>query len=886
MKKQIAVLMAAATAVTTVAPVLASADVNNYDASTSEVVKKITDALNTRYKDKTANGITASNADVADAYMNSVYAVAISVPKGQSVDTNKYDVVALSSSKYNNTSVATAFVDAFKDEADKAKETTADETAQVTTNDIYIVRDASKVQGLIENLVIGKNQDVKVAIVAKGVKDGAATEVLTDKHYVVGNVNDTDTEVSLKTLADELSKEAGKPVTYVDKHVVTYNNNKKDVTKVKLTLKSGKEYTLEANDKAFDLNKPLNKNGQEVDLTNANAQNVLDTIEGFKFEENHDGKEATVLLPLGDTTVYTVQDVMTSSIELGKIFGNKEGYTKNGADFVNSIIDARNPGSHQFNYNGVNYTIVKEDGTKYDKKDSISSDDAFFDNNNVNNNLKPKIEKDGDSYTLRVNVRVQNENSGLKPVTLQFVIKGDNQKDLAIVLSNLENENNVVAGHFTRLQGANRYATAIAVSQENYSNPQSANTVVIVGGEALMDGLSAVPLAKAKNAPILLANPKTGLDDATLNEISRVTKDLNRKTVYVVGGKNSVPESVVKQLEDKFGAVVLRVSGSDRYDTSLEVAKRLGYDGDLGDTVKKTVSEIKENYDNALETKKTNDANVTKLQKAFDDALKAYKEADEAFAKNGADDDGTLAKAKTDATKVKADAETSLELAKKDAEKSNSTYDEAKKAYQSAEKKTSTVIETAKLGNIYIVGGDGAADAMSISPVAASVNNGKVSPILVVPKTGLKRSTRDFIKNFEGKKFLIGGESVLSSDVYRDINGSKVSGDVSRISGSNRFDTNVQIIKEFYGTAPGKMSVNGAIFTSGDNKYLVDAQTAGPLATTKNAPIVLTGSKLTDDQVNLLKKNGVLDGVKTNVYQVGGVVSSDVMSVVVDKLGL
>lgn len=804
MKKQIAVLMAAATAVTTVAPVLASADVNDYNASTSEVVSKITNALNKRYKNKTEDGINASNANAVDAYMNSVYAVAIKLPSSlNSAQLDKYDVVELAKSKYNNTPVY--------DEI-----TSKDVFGTSNVNRVYIVKDASKVQGLIENNVIGKgtNDVVKVAIVAKGDKDGSAVETLTDKHYVITknkdaikNIDD-ETEVSLSKLANELKKELynkdanGKKLSYVDTLKITIKGEDekpavegtdyegKKVTKVKLTLESGKEYTLEANDKAFDLAKPVDKDGNEIDMTKANAQNVLDTVEGFKYLENKDNKEATVVIPLGDTDVYTVQDVSSSTLELGKIFSKKDGYTVEGKDLVNGIVDARNfkNGNANFNFRGVNYTLAYKNGAgPITNKDH--TDDAFY----TSGDLKPKIEKVGNGYVLRYNVSVVNTNDNTGNVVLQFVIKGDSQKDLATVLNDLNGSNSVVAGHFTKLEGANRYETAIDVSVEKF-DPETADTVVIVGGEALMDGLSAVPLASAKNAPILLAHPKTGLDNKTMSEIKRACKGLSRKTVYVVGGENSVPASVVKQLEDKFGAVVERVSGSDRFDTSLEVARRLKYD---------------ENVD------------VNK--------------------------------------------------------------------------------------NLFIVGGEGAADAMSISPVAATnMNNdikkadskkkAKVSPILVVPKTGLKRTTRNFITEFKGDKYIVGGENIVSSDVYRNIVTTKEAGDVSRISGGNRFDTNVQIIKEFYTEKTdsnkdnllddNKIVVNGAVFTSGENKYLVDPQTAGPLAAEKQAPIVLSGSKLTNDQVNLLKDKGVLSDVKTDVYQIGGVVSADVMSVVVDKLGL
>lgn len=786
MKKQIAVLMAAATAVTTVAPALASAaDVNNYEVSASEINAKMKAALNERYKNKTEDGINASNANEVDDYLNSRYAVILYVKGGDLTGGQLDGLVPFGSAdnKYNTSKI----VNALKD----GNENNSVFGVKYDASKLYVVKNASKVQNLIENKVIGAkdSSDLQVAIIDKGIKDGSAVETLTDKHYVVGVGDETDTTVSLNTLATKLATKVGEPKTYVDTLKVTTEDGEKPiegandfegktVTKVKLTLKSGKEYTLEANDKAFNLEKPLDKNGKELELANA-AQNIYDQVDSFKFIENKDNKKDTIVLPVGDTDVYTVEDVQASTVELGKIFTKKDGYTKEGADFVNSIVDARNGknGNFGFNYNGVNYDLMIPDGDGY--KEPTSEDEAkgaFSD---------PIIEATSNGYQLRYNVMVKNSNDDLKPVKLQFVIKGDSQKDLNIVLRDLQGTNTVAQGHFTRLEGADRYATAVEVSVEKF-DPKDADTVVIVGGEALMDGLSSVPLAAAKNAPILLSHPKSGLNDATLNEISRACRDLNRKTVYVVGGENSVPEKAVKQLEDKFGAVVVRVSGSDRYDTSLEVAKRLTYDKDV----------------------------------------------------------------------------------------------------------------TPGTSNLFITGGEGAADAMSISPVAATKSDGvgsdtvygtgNVTPILVVPKDSVKRSTREFIGDFKGQGYIIGGESTVSTNAYRDLN-QAMPQKITRIAGSDRFDTNVQILDKFYSKSDSTnktIVVGGAIFASGDNKFLVDAQTAGPLAASKNAPIVLAGSKLTNDQVDLLKNDGLLSGLHSGIYQVGGVVSSDVMSVVVDKLGL
>ena len=78
MKKQIAVLMAAATAVTTVAPVIANADVNVHkDTAVSTVVEKAQKALAERYNDKKVDGLGNSSANDVDPVLNSRYIVLV-----------------------------------------------------------------------------------------------------------------------------------------------------------------------------------------------------------------------------------------------------------------------------------------------------------------------------------------------------------------------------------------------------------------------------------------------------------------------------------------------------------------------------------------------------------------------------------------------------------------------------------------------------------------------------------------------------------------------------------------------------------------------------------------------------------------------------------------
>ena len=755
MKKQIAVLMAAATAVTTVAPAIANADVINHDkVSANEVHAEIKKALDTRYADPTEDGLDGAGKNAVKAYMNSRYEVILSTGKKQLNDDELegYGLVKISDHVYNKVGAA--------------------------VDNEYVVTDAEAVKPLIEKLMATPDKDksvaTKVYVVDKGIDGTSAYRKTKNKHLVKkADLKDADTEYAYEDLLADFKKleaagKAGK-VSFVEKV-------EESTGEFKVVLKSGEVLKFQINGDAVDIMDTRTKDDKNLDLkidTNTlvvhNEQSVANQVAKFGPMANKDDVEVKVDVPFGDTDVYTVNDVELTPIDLGTVYTKAEGYTQAGADLINKLIVARrgdkkdHKAKFSFNHAGVNYVLANNK-----RKPVKSVDEARA----AINTAEAKIDAVGDHYILRLNVTVLDKNDKDRFKTLQFKFEGKTQEDLARVLADLKGDTEVVVGKFTKLAGANRFETAIEVSKARFGYKE-ADTVVIVGANALMDGLSAAPLAAAKKAPVLLADSKAGLGRSTMDEIDRACKDLNRKTVYVVGGSNSVPQSVVKQLEDKFGAVVVRLSGDDRYDTSMEVASRL----------------------------------VT-------------------------------------------DKHVNTEL--------------------------------------FVVGGDGAADAMSISAVAAKKDaDKKVSPILVVPQKGIKRTAREFIKAKEFEtSYLIGGETTASTQVFRDLqetvkmNPSKnnvKTNTVKRLAGINRYATNVAVVKEF-----DMANLKGLDITSGDNKYLVDAQTAGAFAAENDAAILLTGSALTKDQKDLLKDMKL----KTGVYQVGGVVSANVMKEVVDILGL
>ncbi|OAA83202.1 cell wall-binding repeat-containing protein [Clostridium ljungdahlii] len=118
-----------------------------------------------------------------------------------------------------------------------------------------------------------------------------------------------------------------------------------------------------------------------------------------------------------------------------------------------------------------------------------------------------------------------------------------------------------------RYGGINRYETAAKVCDAGWTS--SSDYAVLVNGENYPDALSAAPLAKKNNAPILLTDGQV-LNPYTSSEITR----LNVKNIFIVGGRYVVSQSIEDSLKAR-GIKVTRIEGKDRYDTSIQVAGKL-----------------------------------------------------------------------------------------------------------------------------------------------------------------------------------------------------------------------------------------------------------------------------------------------------------------------
>lgn len=126
------------------------------------------------------------------------------------------------------------------------------------------------------------------------------------------------------------------------------------------------------------------------------------------------------------------------------------------------------------------------------------------------------------------------------------------------------------AGYVTdveRVAGGDRIATAVAASAHGFDQ---AGTVVIARADDFADALSAGPLARTLDAPLLLS-ARDALPTVVADEILR----LGATQAIVVGGEAVVAGRVAEDLT-ALGLAVERLFGPDRFATAAAVAGRAG----------------------------------------------------------------------------------------------------------------------------------------------------------------------------------------------------------------------------------------------------------------------------------------------------------------------
>ena len=291
-----------------------------------------------------------------------------------------------------------------------------------------------------------------------------------------------------------------------------------------------------------------------------------------------------------------------------------------------------------------------------------------------------------------------------------------------------------------RISGENRVQTAIEVSKKMFK--EGTNKVVLANQDNYSDVLTAAPFAKANNASLLYISSKS-ISKEVMSEISR----LKAKEITIIGGEKSVDEGLKKELE-KRNFKVDRLSGSDRYKTSAQIAAKL-----IGD--KTTTLEIAsgENYADALSLNNAAEKDkapillvrVNAIDKSVEDVIKSSKASliniagrEKSVSENTKANIKKISKATINRIGGANRYETSILLAK---------YSGAKEV-------------------VVVASGEDFADALVAAPFSAQ----QKGAILLTNKDKLSDNAEKFIKDTKfNKSYVIGGEKSVSEKVIEQL---------------------------------------------------------------------------------------------------------------------
>lgn len=361
---------------------------------------------------------------------------------------------------------------------------------------------------------------------------------------------------------------------------------------------------------------------------------------------------------------------------------------------------------------------------------------------NIDNSLASSIQKKLINYTKAYNRGVKNNNFYVVKYTnmpaalaeVGFMTNKDEAEKLktysyqeklvnAIANGILERFGESTSDEYTsfnveRLYSSDRYETSYSIFRKGWT---SSSYAVLASGTDYPDALCATPLAAKYNAPILLVSNNSLENQKSLKAI---LKEKGVTDVFIVGGKGAVPETFEEELLNE-GISSKRLSGANRYGTSIAIAKEVGLNN----------------------------------------------------------------------------------------------------------------------GEVFLVSGMSFADGLSISSIAGK----KVSPIILSKENSLPEESLNYVidnNDILNKGYIIGSTGVISDDVLY------LMPNAERIGGSNRFETNKNILDKFI----SEIDLNNIYMASGIN--FPDALSVSALASKDNNFVIL--SNITSSDVatkNLISEN-------------------------------
>lgn len=288
-----------------------------------------------------------------------------------------------------------------------------------------------------------------------------------------------------------------------------------------------------------------------------------------------------------------------------------------------------------------------------------------------------------------------------------------------------------------RFGGNDRYDTSLNIFKSNWV---SCDYALITTGEDFADALSAAPLAKKYNAPVILTKP----DALSIDMESQINK-AGVKNIFIIGGIGAISKDIENKIIS-MGITVNRIQGADRYSTSLEIAKYLNPKGEA-------VIATGENFPDALSVAPIAASNEMPILLVNKNRISS--EVTKYIKDNGIKKTYIIG----------GDGVISTEY-----ENYISRFTTVKRLYGSNRYKTNINVLTffqdrLKLSEIYYATGLNFPDALSGSVLAAAGNH----PIVLVDKNPDISTIKFSVKNLELGKCVFGGQAVLPDNVIQDL---------------------------------------------------------------------------------------------------------------------
>lgn len=369
-----------------------------------------------------------------------------------------------------------------------------------------------------------------------------------------------------------------------------------------------------------------------------------------------------------------------------------------------------------------------------------------------------------------------------------------------------------------RIYGKDRISTSIEISKSGWK--EGSKYAVIVQGYNFADALSAAPLAKKYNAPIILSN-NLKLDNFTLEELKR----LESEKVFILGGPKVISTQVEDQLKKINVKSIERIYGATRYETSLKVAEKIGQ----VDTVFITNGT---KYADALSVSSiAAQKGIPILYSEKENMIPAVKQY--------------IIKNKVSNVYFIGGNGVISDKALNEVTKSERLY--GKDRYETNKVVLEKFIKELNFDNLYFVRGDDYADALSIAPLAATQS----SPVILTNKN-ISKDTEEILKSeitSRTKLILVGGEEIIPSKV---VNNLQISFEIVEIAKAN----------EVFGEKTSTKNIDGDILVKADNVTLKNINLNGVLILDpgKNGTVNVEDCNFKQ----ILVKSGGINSIKLN----------------------